>query len=114
MESKTSWLALAVAVVTAAGGVLQIWLPLQKLKEESAGSLADGQKLCRAVWPDHFSDGLVVPKNWSADNCAVYASKVGGTQYFLGCIRSNSVEMGTGASTQPIAAAGKPTSNCGW
>jgi hypothetical protein len=115
MKSNTGWIALLISIVTATGGVLQVWLPLQKLKEETPGSLAEGQKLCRAVWPDHFTDGLIVPKNWSPDNCAVYASKVGGTEYWLGCIRPNSVEFGTPAPTQPsIGSAGKPADNCGW
>ena len=111
-----AWIALFVALVTAIGGVLQVWLPLQQVKENSVGSLAEGQKLCRAVVPNGFSDGLIVPKNWTAENCGVYANKIGATQYFLGCVRAGGqVDFGPSAAALPnIAPATVPTANCGW
>ena len=110
------WIALFVALITAIGGVMQIWLPLQKVKEESIGSLADGQKLCRATIKDQFTDGLIVPKNWTATNCGLYASKVGALQYYLGCVRGNAeVDFGTPAQVRPvIEKATPPEKNCGW
>ena len=110
------WIALFVAVVTAIGGIVQVWLPLQQVKRESVGTLAEGQKLCRAVVPNVFSDGLIVPRTWSADNCAVYASKVGALQYFLGCVHSNAqVDFGPPAAVRPaIEQATAPKNNCGW
>jgi hypothetical protein len=109
------WIALLIALITAAGGIYQVWLPLQQIEKNSVGSLAEGQKICRAIVPDRFSDGLIVPRNWSADNCAVYASKIGATHYFLGCIRANAqVDFGDREATPPIAAAPIPKNNCGW
>jgi hypothetical protein len=114
-QRSPGWIALAIAVVTAIGGIVEVWLPLQQIKEETFGPLSEGQKLCRAVWPDHFSDGLIVPKNWTADNCAVYASKIGATQYWLGCVWTSQVDFGNSAPLQPqIGSAGKPEKNCGW
>ncbi len=67
------WIALIIAIVTAVGGVVQVWLPLKQIEQNSIGSLSEGQKLCRATLPNQFTDGVIVPKNWSADNCASYA-----------------------------------------
>lgn len=110
------WIALIGTIVVAIGGVVQVWLPLQRIKEESLGSLVEGQKLCRAVIPNQFSDGIIVPKNWTRDNCGVYASKVGATQYFLGCIRNNAqLDFGPPAEARPgIGPATPPQNNCGW
>ena len=139
---KSGSVAIVVALIAALAGVAKVWIEVdatksavqtnkteiqknktavelneadvRKLGVSTLGPLEDGQKLCRAVWPGHFTDGLVVPRSWTADNCAAYASKVGGTEYWLGCIRPNSVEFGSPASSGPIQPAGKPATNCGW
>ena len=110
------WIALFVALVTAIGGIVQVWLPLQQIKQDSVGSLAEGQKICRAAIANQFTDGIIVPKNWSADNCGTYASKVGATQYYLGCVRTNAqIDFGLPAMAIPqIAPANLPPNNCGW
>jgi hypothetical protein len=111
-----NWIALVVALITAAGGIFQVWLPLRETQANSPGTLAEGQKICRAVIPNQFTDGIIVSKNWTIDNCATYASKVGATQYYLGCVwAGGDVEFTRPYTAAPQIEQGqRPARNCGW
>lgn len=78
------------------------------LQRGSIGLAAvDGQKLCRVLVADKWSDGMIVPKDWSKDMCNDYRLKTKGTKIQLGCIKTDEITLGGEDGT-------KPSPNCGW
>lgn len=78
------------------------------LQRGSIGLAAvDGQKLCRVLVADKWSDGMIVPKDWSKDMCNDYRLKTKGAKIQLGCIKTDEITLGGEDGT-------KPSPNCGW
>ena len=73
------------------------------------------RKVCRAVWENHMTDGIVVPDTWTADNCKHYAVVVGGPTVYLGCMSASDVVYGSkGVSAVPESPGLPPGNNCSW
>jgi hypothetical protein len=77
------------------------------LEPATAGSLEEGQKLCRVLQGKSWRDGMIVPKNWTIRLCEDYMRKTEGTDYQLGCATKDNVYL----ASPPRAI---PTPNCGW
>lgn len=109
------WVQIAVALIGMVGLVAPAYLQLKSVADNAPGPLTEGQKLCRATRPNTFTDGLIVGKTWTSDNCAAYASKIGATEYALGCVWPNEVQFGQlvplGSSESAQPPRGK---SCGW
>jgi len=80
----------------------------QQLKNQSLGSLEEGQKLCVVLGKGKtWRDGLIVPQNWNKTFCEDYMKRSGGSGYQLGCIKTSGTILGGTDGTLP-----QP--NCGW
>jgi hypothetical protein len=80
---------------------------VQILYAVSAGTLDQGQKLCRVLQGRTWRDGLIVPQNWNVNLCIDYMRKTGGNGYQLGCIHRDGTILGGENGTIPYP-------NCGW
>jgi hypothetical protein len=89
---------------------------ISRLQDELDATRQIGKKVCMARSDFQFSNAIVVPQSWGVDNCAAFASKIGGPTYFLGCMFENNIEFGSPAPSGGAGgqAAGKPDKNCGW
>lgn len=90
---------------------------LQTMAGHNFSSVPTVEKLCRVSLLDGLVEALMVPKTWSAESCAAYASKSGGERYALGCVRHNAAaaDLGPSAAVRPqIERAQPPARNCGW
>lgn len=101
--------ALIVAIGALAGAVSTLW---KQVDEMWPGRLKDGQKICRAVAPNLWTDSVVVPRTWTAETCKEFSSSERGTSYYLGCAFPKSVSFG--AQSELLSAPNLPASNCGW
>lgn len=78
-----------------------------QLQGATAGTLEQGQKLCRVMQNKQWKDGLIVPKSWPISLCRDYMLKSGGSKYQLGCVYQDGLTLGTEDGTIP-------SPNCGW
>lgn len=101
--------AFIVAVAGLGAAVVDLW---KKVDEVWPGRLQDGQKICRAVAPNLWTDSVVVPKTWTATTCSSFSASEIGSSYYLGCAFPNSVSFGS--ATKNGEAPNLPPSNCGW
>lgn len=77
------------------------------LQSNVVGSLEEGQKICSVVDPGNFRDSFLVPRSWKKETCINYGKVVAAPNIQIGCVFSNSVELGQFGATPP-------TKNCGW
>ena len=71
-----------------------------------------GQKVCHTVNAPFWHDSTLVPADWTGDTCSDYSAAIGGLQYQLGCVFSNSFSL---RASQVLALPPDlPVSNCGW
>src|SRR5262249_9674199 len=54
---------------------------LRQVQYNSAGTLQEGQKLCRVLQGRQWRDSVIVPKSWNVTLCHDYALRLGGTAY---------------------------------
>lgn len=80
---------------------------ISELQGSSAGTLDQGQKLCRVMQNKQWKDGLIVPKSWNINLCMDYMRKTGGTKYQLGCVYTDGLTLGNEDGTIP-------SPNCSW
>jgi len=80
---------------------------INRVAAGTAGSLAEGQKLCRVLLGHTWRDGMIVPKDWLISTCQDYQRRAGGTAYQLGCIYTDGTNLGGENGTFPVP-------NCGW
>ena len=122
----TGQVAIVVALIGAFASIGKVWVEsaankagvesnkvaVQKLGDSTTGTLEDGQKLCSLFDPNKWRDNVVVPKSWSKDICMSLGVKVGATRYQLGCVFSNSAELGADVAINQTAPS--PARTCGW
>jgi len=82
--------------------------------------LASEGKVCQRYGEGDYRDYLLVPDNWTIQNCHdwAYDNKHGGPpQYRIGCVLPESVYSFTnkaGATAGGTASLAPPSPNCGW
>lgn len=81
---------------------------IQQLNQSTAGSLTNGQKLCRVLLLRSWRDSVIVPQSWNINLCNNYSKKLGGTGYQLGCVTNTGVSLGGENGTLP------EDNSCGW
>ena len=106
-ETRKATAAATVVAADAAKSAQQSSAQVAQLQGATAGTLSQGQKLCRVMQNKQWKDGLIVPQAWGINLCVDYMKKSGGTRYQLGCVYTDGLLLGSEDGTIP-------SPNCGW
>ncbi len=85
-------------------------------KMDSTKAVTNPSKICYAMEPGHWRDGVNVPPAFLAESCRSAANDEAATAYQLGCSFDGGISWGQATLTS-VAAGGvlqKPIPNCGW
>lgn len=109
--AEIAWVPIVVALIGVAGSLGVAWITASRtvsdVKAGSIGSQSSGQKLCRVVVPDMYTDSLIVPQAWKPDACRLFSLDMKARYFQLGCVYDTKIAWGD-LQGRP------PSENCGW